>query len=268
MKGSISSKAGAKVSGAKRAAVAPGGRKPAPVRAGHADGHAARHADARNARAPRVAREPRPVPVGVRVGWREAIVATVSGLGYELVDTERAQRGLLRITIDRIPGRVYSQPSEFVLVDDCEQVTRQLQYALEVEGLEYARLEVSSPGLDRPLKTEADFQRFAGMAVNLTLKTPFQGRKVWQGVLVNAQANTANTADVASEPDDAGSGWKLVFKLGKTEQVLGFKFEEVREARLVPVVDFKGRKSRGDSDDSGTAGASPDAAAAPGTDGG
>lgn len=268
MKGSISSKAGAKAPGAKRAAGAPGGRKPVSVRPGHADGHAARHTNGRAERAPRLAREPRPVPVGVRVGWREAITATVSGLGFDLVDVERAQRGLLRITIDRIPGRVYSQPSEFVLVDDCEQVTRQLQYALEVEGLEYARLEVSSPGLDRPLKTEADFERFAGLAVNLTLKAPFQGRKVWQGVLVNAQTNAANAAEMASDSDAAHSGWKLVFKLGKTEQVLGFEFDEVREARLVPVVDFKGRKSRNDSDDSGTAGATPEAAAAPGTDGG
>jgi ribosome maturation factor RimP len=162
------------------------------------------------------------------VGWREAIAGTVSGLGYELVDVERALRGLLRVTIDRIPGRVYAQPSEFVTVEDCEQVTRQLQYALEVEGLDYARLEVSSPGLDRPLKTEADYQRFAGQAVHIALKVAFQGRKVWQGLLQPAE----------------GGGWQLVFKEGKApEQVLGFKFEEVREARLVPVVDFKGRKA-------------------------
>ena len=141
MKGSISSKAGAnKAPGAKRAAGAIGGRKPAPVRAGRAERGLL---DVRKpARKPFL--EPKPAAVGVRIGWREAIVATVSGLGFDLVDVERAQRGLLRITIDRIPGRVYNQPSEFVLVDDCEQVTRQLQYALEVEGLEYARLEVSS----------------------------------------------------------------------------------------------------------------------------
>jgi ribosome maturation factor RimP len=194
----------------------------------------------------RTVRPPPPVAVGVRVGWREAIAGTVGGLGYELVDVERAQRGLLRITIDRIAGRAYTPPGDFVTVDDCEQVTRQLQYALEVEGLEYTRLEVSSPGLDRPLKTEDQFERFAGLAVSVTLKVPFEGRKVWQGVLDKA---------------DAG-GWSLVFRVGKAEQVLAFKFEEVREARLVPVVDFKGRKSN----DSGPAGVAPDAV--PGTDGG
>jgi len=170
------------------------------------------------------------------MGWQEAINATVAGLGYELVDVERAQRGLLRITIDRIPGRVYTvgrglnavpDAGEAVTVEDCEAVTRQLQYVLEVEGLDYARLEVSSPGLDRPLKREADYLRFAGQAVRIALKTPFEGRKAWEGVLSQGE----------------GEAWNLTFKNGKTEQVLGFTLQEVREARLVPVVDFKGRKT-------------------------
>ncbi len=207
--------------------------------------------------------EPRVVTEGVRVGWREAISATVTGLGFELVDVERAQRGLLRIFIDRIPGRAYAQPGEFITVDDCEQVTRQLQYVLEVEGMEYSRLEVSSPGLDRPLRSEADFRRFAGQAVQLTLKAPFQGRKSWQGVLTAAEP--ASTPEGGSGPAGA---WCLVFKDGKAEQVLGFDFEEVREARLVPVVDFKGRKLRNDSGDAGPAEAAPAGTAAPGTDGG
>ena len=187
---------------------------------------------------------------GVRMGWQEAIASTVAGLGYDLVDVERAQRGLLRVTIDRIPGRVYRtgrgpdaavDPSEFVTVEDCEQVTRQLQYALEVEGLDYARLEVSSPGLDRPLKREADYQRFVGLAVNVTLKQPFEKRKSWQGVL--------------SKPEGHGepAAWRLVFKSGKTEQVLGFTLQEVREARLVPVVNFKGRQKPGKDADAGGA---------------
>jgi len=200
--------------------------------------------------------EPRPAPTGPRLGWREAITGTVTGLGFELVDVERAQRGLLRVYIDRIAGRTYSLPGEFITVDDCEQVTRQLQYALEVEGLDYARLEVSSPGLDRPLRSEADFERFAGQAVNIVLKVPFQGRKAWQGVL--------NRSESTSE---GGAAWSLVFKDAKdakAEQVLGFKFDEVREARLVPVVDFKGRKSGKDSGPTGAAAVD----AVPGSDGG
>ena len=201
------------------------------------------------------------MPEGPRLGWREAIAATVGGLGFDLVDVERAPRGLLRVTIDRQSGRSYPVPSEFVLVDDCEIVTRQLQYALEVEGLEYSRLEVSSPGLDRPLKTEADFERFAGQAISLVLKAPFQGRKNWQGVLSRAEP----AAEGAAESADAGEGacgWRLVFKDGKVEQVLGFAFDEVREARLVPVVDFKGRRPGSKAADDAQPGAAPQATAA------
>ncbi|MBI5717602.1 MAG: ribosome maturation factor RimP [Burkholderiales bacterium] len=161
--------------------------------------------------------------------WRAAVRATVEGLHYELVEVERALRGLLRVTIDRRPGHVYGAPGEAVTVEDCEAVTRQLQYALEVDGVDYARLEVSSPGLDRPLRSEADYQRFAGQAVSLTLKQPFQGRKHYQGPLGHGRA-----------------GWQITFEDGKTAQVLSFALDEVREARLVPVLDFKGRKGRTD----------------------
>lgn len=168
----------------------------------------------------------------------DAIEVTVTGLGYELVEVERLARGLLRVTIDRVPGQVYGTPGapdagEFINVDDCERVTRQLQYALEVANTAYERLEVSSPGLDRPLKTEAHYRRFAGQQVAITLKLPFQGRKHWSGVL---------------QPE--GEGWRLVVtqvpakgKKPATEMALDFRYDEVREARLVPVVDFKGRRT-------------------------
>ncbi len=170
------------------------------------------------------------LPVRAGADPRAAAESTVEGLGYELVDIERAGRGLLRVTIDRRPGGRYAQPGDSVTVEDCEQVTRQLQYALEVEGVDYARLEVSSPGLDRPLRRPADFERFAGLAVNLTLKLPFEGRRHFQGVLARATV---------------GEGWQLT--LPDAGPVLGFMLDEVREARLVPVLDFKGRKGRGGS---------------------
>jgi ribosome maturation factor RimP len=154
------------------------------------------------------------------VNWLGAIDKTVTGLGYELVDCERAQRGLLRVFIDRAGDAAGS-----ITIDDCEAVTRQLQYVLEVEGVTYERLEVSSPGLDRPLKKEADYERFAGQEIELTLKLAFNGRKKYRGVLQGGEAG----------------GWQLVFNDGKVDQVLDFSLEEVREARLVPVVNFKGR---------------------------
>jgi ribosome maturation factor RimP len=156
----------------------------------------------------------------LRMTWQQAIDRTVTGLNYELVDLERSGGGLLRVTIDRVPGRAYpTGESEFVLVEDCEAVTRQLQYVLEVENCNYARLEVSSPGLDRALKREADYARFAGQTVDLTLKLPLAGRKKFKGVL--------------SARD---GGWRLAMEpvaKGQAEQALDFAFEDVREARLV-----------------------------------
>jgi ribosome maturation factor RimP len=158
---------------------------------------------------------------------------TVTGLGYDLVETERAPRGLLRIYIDRVAG---DPNGEFITVDDCEKVTRQLQHVLEVEGFAYERLEVSSPGLDRLIRKPADYRRFAGQEIDVTLKLPFQGRKKYRGVL--QALDQAAVVDAAS----ADPAWRLVFSDGKLEQALDFSLQEVREARLVPVVDFKGRR--------------------------
>jgi ribosome maturation factor RimP len=96
---------------------------------------------------------------------QEVVVQTVTGLGYDLVELERSAGGLLRITIDH-PWTVGTEPV-FVTVEDCEKVTRQLQFVLEAEEVEYRRLEVSSPGIDRPLRHQADFERFAGEVVDL-----------------------------------------------------------------------------------------------------
>src|ERR1700741_1361737 len=98
----------------------------------------------------------------------ELIETTVVGLGYELVDLERTGRGMLTVYIDQPAG---------IAIEDCEKVTHQLQHVLTVENIDYERLEVSSPGLDRPLKKLADFERFAGSEAVITLKKPLDGRK-------------------------------------------------------------------------------------------
>jgi ribosome maturation factor RimP len=102
------------------------------------------------------------------------VEATVSGLGYELVDCERSGRGLLRVFIDKPEG---------ISVDDCQVVSNQLTRLFLVENVDYDRLEVSSPGLDRPLKNAADFVRFAGEKVQLKLRMPLEGRKNFAGVI-------------------------------------------------------------------------------------
>jgi ribosome maturation factor RimP len=179
--------------------------------------------------------------------WQQAVETTVTGLGYDLVEAERGARGLLVVYIDRLPGHAYATgPGEFVLVEDCELVTRQLQHVLEVEGCDYSRLEVSSPGLDRPLRRAADYERFAGSEIDVTLRLPFLGRKKFRGLLRVAEAPAEAAGETPAEAGEAGpqAEFELVFKDGKEDKVLGFALDEVREARLVPVVDFKGRKRR------------------------
>ena len=102
------------------------------------------------------------------------VETTVVGLGYELVDFERSGRGMLRVFIDKPEG---------ISVEDCQTVSNQLTRLFLVENVDYDRLEVSSPGLDRPLKKEADFVRFAGEKVQLKLRMPLAGRKNFVGVI-------------------------------------------------------------------------------------
>lgn len=170
----------------------------------------------------------------------QSIVATtVEGLGYELVDLELAGHGLMRVFIDLPAGGragspavsaeppsaaepVAQRPRDAVALDDCERVSRQLTRVFEVEGIDYARLEVSSPGLDRPLKREADFVRFAGSEVTLRLKQPIEGRRNFEGPL-----------------RALGEGrFELEFKGKDGPQVLAFVLDDVDRARLVPKVEF------------------------------
>ena len=105
----------------------------------------------------------------------ELLEPTLAGLGYELVDLERSPGGkLLRVFIDKPDG---------VNVDDCVTVSNHLSRLLAVDNVDYDRLEVSSPGLDRPLKKTADFIRFAGESVKLRLRVALQGQRNFVGIL-------------------------------------------------------------------------------------
>ena len=104
----------------------------------------------------------------------ETLEPTLNGLGYELVDTEWFGRGKLRVMIDRAGG---------ITVDDCATVSNHLTRLFEVEGFAYERLEISSPGLDRPLRKVADFVRFCGERAEIKLRVPMEGRKNFTGTL-------------------------------------------------------------------------------------
>ena len=108
------------------------------------------------------------------------IEPTLAGMGYELVDAQVSNRGrLLRIFIDKPGG---------ITVDDCAAVSRHLSRVFEVEGMDYDRMEVSSPGLDRPLTKRADFERFSGSKAEIRMRAPDEiGRRRFVGVLHGVQ---------------------------------------------------------------------------------
>jgi len=137
------------------------------------------------------------------------VETTVNGLGYELVDFERSGRGLLRVFIDKPEG---------IRVEDCEAVSNQLTRLFLVENVDYDRLEVSSPGLDRPLKKEADFVRFAGQKVQLKLRMPLAGRKNFTGVIGEV---------------DGG-----VLQLDMESGRVAIELSNLDKARLVPEIGF------------------------------
>lgn len=117
--------------------------------------------------------------------WRlmdlqQLVETTVAGLGYELVDLERSAKGrLMRVYIDKAGG---------VNVDDCAAVSQHLSRVLTVENIDYDRLEISSPGLDRPLKKESDFVRFTGQQARVKVRVPVGGQRNFVGVLRQIEA--------------------------------------------------------------------------------
>ncbi len=187
------------------------------------------------------------------------IEQTVKGLGLDLVEITRSAGGLLRVTIE-LPHAA-GDAEQYVQVEDCERVTRQLQYVLEVEGVDYSRLEVSSPGIDRLLRHEIDLARFVGEVIDVTLKMPIgqagqvseQGitasRRKFRGTLekteLSAGANQQARWQIVwrDEPKPLKPGAKVSQKKidAAAQNALGFEWDEIREARLAPIVNFKGR---------------------------
>jgi ribosome maturation factor RimP len=145
--------------------------------------------------------------VDLMVDLQALLDATLSGLGYELVDLERSGRKgrLLRVFIDK-PGGIG--------VEDCATVSQHLSHVLAVENVAYDRLEVSSPGLDRALKKERDFVRFSGSKARIRLRVPIDGQKNFVGVLRETQSG------------------KLQFDAG--DRLLVLDLNDLENARLVP----------------------------------
>ena len=147
----------------------------------------------------------------------DLIETTVGGLGYELVEFETSPRArLLRVFIDR-PESAQTEKSG-ISVEDCASVSSQLSRVFMVENVDYDRLEVSSPGLDRPLVKAADFRRFAGQDVQLKLRVPLGNQRNFSGVLEGLKEE---------------AGVEMVC-LRMNDTVHQFALENIDRARLVP----------------------------------
>ena len=145
----------------------------------------------------------------------DLIETTVVGLGYELVEFETSPRArLLRVFIDRPENG----PKSGISVEDCAAVSSQLSRVFMVENVDYDRLEVSSPGLDRALVKPADYRRFAGQEVQLKLRVPLGNQRNFSGVLEGLQEE---------------GGVEMVC-LRTNETLHQFPLENIDRARLVP----------------------------------
>lgn len=139
----------------------------------------------------------------------ELIEQAVSGLGYELVDIETSPRGrLLRVFVD-VPTH-----DRGVTIEDCTAVSNHLSRLFLVENVDYDRLEVSSPGIDRPLKKPADFLRFMGQEVSLRLRMPVNNQRNYVGTLLGLD------------------GEKLRVQVEGGQ--ISFELDQLEKARLVP----------------------------------
>ena len=189
--------------------------------------------------------------------WQQTVEQTVTGMGFDLVDLDRSAGGLLRVTIDwpwQPPAPDQAVVERFVTVEDCEKITRQLQYLLEVEGLEYRRLEVGSPGIDRPLRREQDYMRFEGQMVDITLRAPIgvtgtevsANRKKFRGTLERAE-DGVEWRIVWSDAPEPKPGQRVSKKRPPVPlQAMNFSLDDVQQARLAPIVNFKGRQTAGE----------------------
>jgi len=145
------------------------------------------------------------------VGLAELLEKTLPGLGYELVDWEMSPKGrLVRVFIDK-PGGVD--------VEDCAQISNHLTRLFAVENVDYDRLEVSSPGLDRPLRKAGDYERFRGHEAQLTVRQPIENARRLKGVLRGVDGDAALLETAAG--------------------VQAIPLADIERARLVPKIEWR-----------------------------
>lgn len=136
----------------------------------------------------------------------DILETTIPGLGFELVDVEVTPAKIIRVFIDKDGG---------LSVEDCAEVSNHLSKVLLVEEIDYNRLEISSPGLERPLKKLQDYQRFIGRLVKIKTYEVIDGQKVFQGHI------------------ESVDGDKITFKLENTSAMFTVEFADLSRGRLI-----------------------------------
>ena len=160
--------------------------------------------------------------------WEHAVSEIAAGMGYELIDLELGESGLVRIFID------IADNNRDVNVKDCELLTRQLLYQLPVENLAFERLEVSSPGINRRLTKASHFERFMGSRIKISLKESIDNKKNFEGIL--------RKNEVSGDGDVLETGYALELLGIEPNFTLSFSIRELSSARLVGETFSKGRK--------------------------
>jgi ribosome maturation factor RimP len=170
----------------------------------------------------------------VNLATQEIVAASVTGLGYELVDFEHSARGLMRVFIDKPDG---------IGIEDCASVSNHLTRVFLVENVEFERLEVSSPGLDRPLKTLTHYQQYLGSAVRVRLNAMVEGRKRFDGVIEALDGQTIVFGML--EDDGATKAVNRVKPPRKSKRAgtssegakqIRVPFESIDKTRLIPEI--------------------------------
>ena len=160
--------------------------------------------------------------------WKNVVSDIAVGMGYELIDLELDESGLVRIFIDILSN------TRDVSVKDCELLTRQLLYQLPVENLAFERIEVSSPGIDRKLTKASHFERFMGSRIKISLKESVDNIKNFEGIL--------RKNEDGGDGDVLETGYSLELSGTKHNFTLAFSIRELSSARLVGETFSKGRK--------------------------
>lgn len=180
-----------------------------------------------------------------------SVELTVGGLGYQLVDVERLGGGLMRVTIEASAG---------IKVEDCERVSRQLSHVFAVDDVEYQRLEVSSPGLDRVLKGANNFARFVGSEINVHLYAPSAeagGRKRLRarltGVVGNSGAERVRLELLPDEVTPSATAKRTRAAAAKyiaaePAKVIEIALSDIDKARLVPELNFRPARVDGETE--------------------